>query len=184
VTGIRRQEYRSSGSEVGGRGVEADRKQNSSLLFDRRLAVPVEVVAVPKGAVWGRRAELRVDHLEAVDDHPVVGGRDPKANQFEEAGVSHLALVDDTRTAVPEVVGGAGVGVTRPSSGTGSTATGLEGPFWVTIHFPSCDCQESAGAITFTIIGRWMVRGRKRRDRRRPVPPPHGRAQRTFHPIG
>ena len=73
------------------------------------LAVPVEIVAMPKGSVRRRRAELRVDHPEAVDNHPVISGLDPKAYQFEETGVSHLALVDGIGTAIPEAIGGADV---------------------------------------------------------------------------
>ena len=54
---------------------------------------------MPKSPVRGRRVELSVDHLEAVDDHPIVGRLNPKAYQFEEAGVNHRALVDADRIA-------------------------------------------------------------------------------------
>jgi hypothetical protein len=46
------------------------------------FAVPVVDVAVPEHAVGSRYADLRIDHLEAVDDFWVVGGLDPKAYQL------------------------------------------------------------------------------------------------------
>src|SRR5690348_4640234 len=75
------------------------------------LAVPVPVVAVPELAVGGLHAELCVDHLDRVDDGRVGGGLDAEPDEFQEAGVDDLALIDAVRPAVADVVGGACVGV-------------------------------------------------------------------------
>src|SRR5690349_18441509 len=99
-------------SAVQRRGQGSGREANVPRAAVGLLAVPVPVVAVPELAAGGLHAELRIHHLDRVDDGRVGGGLDTEPDEFQEAGVDDRALADAVRPAVTDVVGGAGVGVT------------------------------------------------------------------------
>src|SRR5690349_16265 len=58
------------------------------------FAVAVVVVAVERGSAWGVDLDQLIDDLERFHDQRIVGTLDAEADEFEEAGIDYLVLVE------------------------------------------------------------------------------------------